>query len=358
MALISAVAWLSVMERQTPAQWVVDLCLGLLCWGLVWFRRRRPLLIALAIVALSSFSGLAVGPAALATVSLVTRRRPREIVLVVVANWAAGIVWTLTQPVEEPTPLWVELALNAVIVAAMVAWGLYIGSRRELVATLRQRAERAESEQALRVREAQGDERERIAREMHDVLAHRISHISMRAGALEFRTDLPAEEMRAGIALIHQQANAALDELRQVLGVLRGHDGEPLHRPQPTYADVAGLVEEARGAGLEVTFTDRLAAPVPDAAGRALFRIVQEGITNARKHAPAATLQITISGTPEDGIVFDLVNPLGFQGASQTPGAGLGLIGLAERAAQAGGWLEHHRDTASFRLNGWIPWSA
>ena len=136
----------------------------------------------------------------------------------------------------------------------MVSFGLYIGSRRELLWTLRHRAERAEAEQELRVAQARTNERARIAREMHDVLAHRISQVSMHAGALAFREDLTPDEVRTSAAVIREKAHEALTDLRGVLGVLRGADGEPALAPQPTYADLGDLVEEAREGGLHVDF--------------------------------------------------------------------------------------------------------
>jgi signal transduction histidine kinase len=193
---------------------------------------------------------------------------------------------------------------------------------------------------------------------MHDVLAHRISQISMHAGALAFREDLTADEMRGSAGVIQAKAHEALTDLRHVLGVLRDESGELTHAPLPTYADVPALVEEARQSGMTVTLIDRLAAdqPVPDAAGRTVYRIVQEGLTNAHKHAPGSTLSIELSGSPDEGIEVVLRNPLGFGGT--TPGAGLGLVGLTERAELRGGRLEHGRDGSSFVLRGWIPWAA
>src|SRR5690606_4522218 len=138
------------------------------------------------------------------------------------------------------------------------------------------------AERDLRVGKAQSDERARIAREMHDVLAHRISQVSMHAGALAFRTDLDADALRAGIAEVQAKANDALTDLRGVLGVLRDPDtGTIAHRPQPTYDDLPALVADARSAGARLELDDRLEArPLPAALGRTLYRIVQEGITN------------------------------------------------------------------------------
>ena len=236
---------------------------------------------------------------------------------------------------------------------------MYIGSRRELLWTLRARAERAEAEQELRAAQSRLSERGRIAREMHDVLAHRISQISMRAGALGYRDDLTAEEMRADAVVIRDTAHQALTDLRAVLGVLRDEAGDPLDAPQPTYADLPGLVDEAREAGMRVTYVDEVATeqPVPEAVGRTLYRIVQEGLTNARKHARDAEVRLEVRGRPEDGVDVVVRNPLGF-GPSHTPGAGLGLVGLAERAALAGGRLEHGDTGQEFVLRGWLPWPA
>ena len=151
----------------------------------------------------------------------------------------------------------------------MLGWGQFVGSRRELMWNLRQRAERAEAEQELRASEARATERTRIAREMHDVVAHRISHVSMRAGALAFRDDLSVEQMRAESALIRDTANEALHELRAVLHVLRAPStGELIEQPQPTYADLTALVSGAAADGMRIEFDDSLDVASP-ARGRA-----------------------------------------------------------------------------------------
>lgn len=255
------------------------------------------------------------------------------------------------------TDTWSVLLPTFALAAAAVAWGMFIRARRQLLASLRDRARRAEAEQLVRAERARLAERTRIAREMHDVLAHRISQISMQAGAMAFREDLPAHELRRGAAGIQERANAALTDLRGVLGVLRDPEtGGSLDRPQPTFADVPLLVQECRAAGMGVDYAGEVTGAMPDALGRTAYRIVQEGLTNAGKHAPGAAVRVRVAGGPDRGIEVTVTNPLGF-GVSGTPGAGLGLVGLAERAHLSGGTLEAGPANGTFELHGWLPWA-
>jgi signal transduction histidine kinase len=354
---ISGVVWVSVVESQGELLFVLDLGLGALAFGLTFLRRRWPMAIAVVTSALATFSATANGPSVLTAVSVATRRRWLEIIPLGVFSLVCAQFFPVLHDMRDEPPL-LTLAVNLFAIVATLAWGMYLGSRRELMWSLRHRAERAEAEQELRAAQSRSNERARIAREMHDVLAHRISQISMHAGALAFREDLTADEMRDSAGVIQAKAHEALTDLRGVLGVLRDESGELTHAPLPTYADVPALVAGARRSGMTVAFDDRLDTnqPVPDAAGRTIYRIVQEGLTNAHKHAPGSTLAIELSGSPGDGIDVVLRNPLGF--ASTTPGSGLGLVGLTERAELRGGRLEHGRDGSAFVLRGWIPWAA
>ncbi len=183
------------------------------------------------------------------------------------------------------------------------AWGMYIGSRRELLWTLRARAERAEAEQELRASQSRLEERSRIAREMHDVLAHRISQISMRAGRSATATTSPPTSCAKGVTVIRDAANQALDDLRGVLGVLRDGDGEPLDAPQPTYADLGELVDEARRVGPARRLRRRGPADLPGARRRRADALPDRaGGHHQRPQArPGAELSIDVHGSPEDG---------------------------------------------------------
>jgi signal transduction histidine kinase len=354
----SAAVWGGVNEDggfDRPALIVVDLVLGVAAFVLMFFRRRHPLPIALATSALTALSATAVGPAALSMASLATRRRLRPIAMAAAATIAAGVVFEVLISPEDLSSI-SELLGIVIPLATIVGWGLYVGSRRELMWNLHQRALRAEAEQELRAAEARANERTRIAREMHDIVAHRISQVSMRAGALAFRDDLSSEQMRAESEIIRDTANEALRELRSVLQVLRDpSSGAPVDEPQPTHDDVVELVADARGAGSHIDLDESITLPVPTDTGLTLYRIVQEGITNASKHAPGARLQIRLADDA-GGVAVTMTNPLGF-GPTSAPGAGLGLIGLAERVAVAGGRFEHEERDGQFTVRAWLPCS-
>jgi signal transduction histidine kinase len=363
---LSAMVWSQVAERQWQHHrvlLVVDLVLGAVSYALMFFRRRWPLPVAVGLNALTLVSGIAAGPAVLVSVSLATRRVVWQIVLVGAVGVAAGQGFNELQPSSDDR-WWVTLAFSIVVTVAMMASGMYIGSRRELIWSLRERARSNEAQQELRIATARASERELIAREMHDVLAHRISMVSMHAGALAYRTDLPAEQVRETAALIQTKAHEALTDLRQVLGVLRGDDAAVRDRPQPTLSDLPELIDEARTAGMDVDLDLTVPDGSPEQVGRTVYRIVQEGLTNARKHALGTKVRVRVAGTVDAGVDVWVRNPVrvgaGHLAANQngrpTPGSGLGLVGLRERAELVGGRLDVADDRDGFALHGWLPW--
>ena len=250
---------------------------------------------------------------------------------------------------------------GTLFMGAIVAWGVVLRTRRQ---ARDERARRTQTEQQLRLEQARHAERTRIAREMHDVLAHRISLLSLHAGALEFRPDAPPDEVARAAGVIRASAHQALEDLRAVIGVLRdGTDGQTPAPPQPTLAALPGLLEESRAAGMvlhaEVRVTEL--AAVPDVIGRHALRIIQEALTNARKHAPTAAVDVLLEGAPGQGLTIEVRNaaPVLAAGRTAIPGSGTGLVGLGERAALSGGRLEHGRDQdGDFRLRAWLPWPA
>ncbi|SBV27680.1 sensor histidine kinase [Micromonospora krabiensis] len=354
------------LATRLPYGWMIvaDALVGLVCCGLLWVRRRWPLGLAVATLPLTAFSMAAAAPLVILYFTVVVHRRTAVALAVTAAGLVTNFAFGYLRP--EPTmPYWAATVWGVVISASVLAWGMFVRARRQLVVSLRERAERAEAEQQLRVAQARQVERNRIAREMHDVLAHRISLLSLHAGALEFRPDAPPEEVAKAAGVIRGSAHAALQDLREVIGVLRADGGgeEDPERPQPTLDDLPGLIEESRAAGVRVNASDLVAAPaaVPAAVGRSAYRIVQEGLTNARKHAPGAVVTVGLAGGPGAGLTVEIRNrwPVGGVDAPELPGSGTGLVGIAERVTLAGGRLEHGRDdSGDFRLAAWLPWPA
>ncbi|WBB82220.1 histidine kinase [Micromonospora sp. WMMD882] len=352
-----------------PYRWMipVDAALGLLVAALLWLRRRWPVALAAATLPLSAFSMATAVPVVIIYFTVVVHRRTAVALAITAGGLAANQVFSYLRP-DPNLSYWQTAAWGVVITVAVLAWGMFVRARRQLIVSLRERADRAEAEQQLRVAQARQTERTRIAREMHDVLAHRISLLSLHAGALEFRPDASPHEVARAAGVIRGSAHAALQDLREVIGVLRAdtaEDGAPAapERPQPTLADVPALVEESRAAGVRVDLRNRVGAAeaVPAAVGRSAYRIVQEGLTNARKHAPGAGVTVDLAGGSGDGLTVEIRNrrPVGESVAPDIPGAGTGLVGIAERVHLAGGRLTHGRDAAGdFRLAAWLPWPA
>ncbi|MDX6230832.1 MAG: hypothetical protein QOI76_4222 [Frankiales bacterium] len=345
----------------------VDLAIGVAALLLLPHRRRHPLAVGCMAAALMAVSTANLGVAVVAICSLGTWRR-RGWVAAAVGSYLAAevVVVVLKLPIRTPdrdfgwqTAFAVSVGL--LIQAAAFASGYYLGARRELTATARERVLAAEREQAAAADFARTSERTRIAREMHDVLAHRISLVALHAGALAYRDDLTREQTAESARTIQANAQLALAELRQVLGVLRAEDAGAVEQPQPTLAELPALVADAREAGSVITLdTSGLAADgaegVPTTLSRTGFRVVQEALTNARKHAPGEAATVRLSGAAGFGLEVEVRNGTGPAGIDLPP-SGVGLVGLAERVALAGGTLEHGlRPDGSFVLRARLPW--
>jgi signal transduction histidine kinase len=342
---------------------LADIASGAALCVALWWRRTFPVQIAVAAAVLSTFAASAGAPAMVALFTVALHRRARVLAVVAALHLSAGVVFALVRP-DKDIPVWLGALMGALFVAVAVAWGMFARARRQLVVSLAERARRAETEQQLRVEQARATERTRIAREMHDVLAHRISLVSLHAGALEFRPDAQPAEVASAAAVIRSTAHQALQDLRDILGVLRAGvadgDGE---RPQPTLVDLSRLVDESRAAGATVVCACSVAdlETVPGPVGRTVYRVVQEGLTNARKHAAGTTVSVRVDGRPGAGLTVEVGNPrpVGAVAGAGIPGAGRGLVGLAERVDLVGGRIEHgRRDDGSWQLRAWLPWDA
>ncbi|NEC07878.1 histidine kinase [Streptomyces sp. SID7909] len=339
---------------------LVDSLVGAAACCALWFRRRWPVGLAVALTLLSTVEPVAAGALLVALFSLAVHRPFRPVALV----GAGALAVAPVQPYLRPDPNTSFLAstiIGLLLILLVLSWGMIVRSRRQLVVSLRERAVRAETEAALRAEQAQRLAREEIAREMHDVLAHRLTLLSVHAGALEFRPDAPPAEVARAAGVIRDSAHEALQDLREIIGVLRGPRDRDGNRPQPTLATLDALVAESREAGMKVTLDNRLADPdaVPAASGRTVYRIAQEALTNARKHAPGTEVTVAVTGGPGQGITVEVRNPAPTEPFTPVPGSGQGLIGLTERATLAGGRLDHGpAPGGGFAVRAWLPWAS
>lgn len=332
---------------------VLDILAGAMALGLVPLLLRWPVWGALALAVLAGVSPLATPPSTVGTLHA-GRTRPFGVAVgVATAGVAAHAVRGLWNPMPGLSYTW-WLVLVVLGHAALVGWGLLAEARRAVIESLKERAVRAEAEQGRRVAEARAAERTRIAREMHDVLAHRLSLLATYAGALEFRPDLAPEKVSEAAGVIRSGVHQALDELRDVISVLREND-DSLDRPVPALVDLPSLVEETRAVGTPVTLADSLVSQPPGNTGRTAYRVLQEALTNARKHAPGQPVSIALDGTPGEHLAIAVTNPLCAE-PTLIPGTGTGLVGLTERVRLAGGQLDHQLTAREFRLHALLPW--
>ena len=385
-ALTAATLWGQASGDISSALLTLDIAAGLASLALLPVLLRWPVPGALALAVLAALSPAATPASTYATLHVSLRRRFPVAVAVAGAGVAGLLIRGLWRPISSlPSLWWVVLVLVAE--AALVGWGELSRARQALLESLREQARRAEAEQASRVAEARAAERASIAREMHDVLAHRLSLLATYAGALEYRPDAPPEQLARAAGVVRAGVHQALDELREVIGVLRDDDPAAVARPQPGLVRPrrAGRGDPRRG-HRRSSLTDRIARPgeLPDALGRTAYRIVQEGLTNARKHAPGLPVRLLLDGRPGDRLLVELTNPVGrprrpgqlppaggdtsdgtAQAGLATPaepslngsGTGTGLIGLTERVRLTGGEIDHGIDPdGEFRLRARLPW--
>jgi len=320
-------------------------------------RRRWPIGLAVLMILASTLVPSVGAAGGLALFNVAVHRRPAvSLSLGAVAMASCMLQFWLYPLADVPNAYWIAVTLTALACLALVAWGIVVRTRRQLMASLTDRAVRAEAEQQLRVEQGQRLERERIAREMHDALGHRLSLLSIHAGALEFRPDMPTDELSRAAGVIRSSARDCVDDLREIVGVLRSQhtaDG-----PRRGIAELDALLDESRAAGMRIELeTGVELSEVPDTIGRHAYRIVQEGLTNACKHAPHQTVRVLLSGAPGTGLSVEVSNP--WEQGVAAPGSRVGLIGLAERASLAGGRFEHGATAdGEFRLAAWLPWVA
>ncbi|MGP3950588.1 sensor histidine kinase [Streptomyces sp. 7N604] len=338
-----------------PVFFVLSIVLGLALIG----RRRMPLALCVAALLVTPLEvTFPVLPVCL--YSLAKYGRSRRTLLLI--STVAVLAVTATAVFVEARGFAPEFLVNGIglLVVVPVLAGMYAGARRLMLESLRERAERLEREQELLGRQARMEERTRIAREMHDVVAHRVSLMVIRSGALE--VSVSDRKTAEAAELIGEIGRQALEELRQVLGVLRPEEsaesesGAP-RTPQPTLEDLPTLVEQSRGTGMRIELArSGTCRPLDVTAERTVYRLVQEALTNVHKHAGGSATRVhlryaadALHLTVDNEVPAAPLTPL-------LPSGGNGLVGLRERVAVLGGSFEAGpREDGGFRVSAVIP---
>jgi signal transduction histidine kinase len=316
---------------------------------------------------------LTIGLAAVGPIALIGARRfPGPVAAIVAAGTLASLLFS---PVGGPAPialafalaaavvrgarLWAWISLGGALAAALIVlalgvsvdwppprvvgttFGLVIAmGLGELVRTRRERISDFRAAAARRRQTAAEEERIRIARELHDVLAHSLSQINVQAGVGLHLADTQPEKATEALTAIKQVSKTALDDVRAVLGVLREGAADAPLAPQPTVAEVAALVASTRIPGAEIELDDRLDGEVPAAVGAATYRIVQEALTNVARHGADVTRVVVRLARTADGIRVEVHD----NGSVAHIEPGRGLLGMRERVELLGGTFEiaHH----------------
>ncbi|MFI5894569.1 sensor histidine kinase [Actinoplanes sp. NPDC051513] len=318
------------------------LCYCLIFVPLVW-RRRAPVVVfwvLFVLVEASDAAGLDLPGTVLVmpiAIYAIARYRPRRYLLpVAVAVEAALVVAWIVD--DEP---WSSLIPVNAILIAIALLGTNLSTRRAYLDQLEERARRLERERDQRAQLAAAAERARIAREMHDVVAHNLTVIVALADAAALTATAAPEEAADKMAMVAASGREALHEMRRMLGVLHADEPASDRDPQPGLADLDRLVGQVRAAGLRVALTQQgEPGRWGPGAGLAVYRIVQEALTNTIKHAgPAATAHVRLGYTP-GGVEVEVTDDGVRRPAAPAPADAHGLTGMAERAASYGGRLD------------------
>ena len=323
----------------------------------------------------------AVPAAALALYRLGVRRRAvLDVAAILLVAGTSMLALSIDARIRDAAPeVEVLAAMGVMVVLALIPLliGHVVGTRHELLASLRERtdsaereretarsaADAAEREAAALVREheaetarVRAEERTALARDMHDSISHHLAAIAMHSGAMAYREDLPPEALRATASTVRDAAQQANRELRTVLSGLRTGEGDA---PLATAPTLTGIVDRCREEGQEVELTwQGVSAEELAARDRstvvALARILGEVTLNAAKHAPGTPLQVTLS-REEELVRLRARNPLP---AAPAPAlsAGHGLLGVQERARLLGGDARHGAADGAFVVEAWMPW--
>ena len=357
---------LPTTEMHGRASLVLDVVLGVAVCASLAVRRRFPMTVAACAVAASAVSASAAGASLVALFTAAIRVRPAAIAALTAAELVATFCFPLLYPDAAGFSYRTQVIMGSSMNLAAVGWGLMVRAQRNYLRAVLERAHDLEVGQELLAATVRDQERRRIAREMHDALAHRLSLLSVHAGALEFRSDLSADQTRTMAGIIRQTSHEALGDLQDVIGILRDGStgGGSLLEPRVGLDDLAALIDESRLSGTEVDVDQCVgeaggSASRNAAAAATAYRIVQEGLTNARKHAPGSPVRIVVRSHEAGELAVTVSTSLDPRPAavpSVIPGTGTGLSGLGERVSLLGGTFRSGKVADQFVVTARLPW--
>ncbi|MFF7205372.1 sensor histidine kinase [Streptomyces sp. NPDC008141] len=298
-------------------------------------RRRLPLLtFFLTLPAVLLTDAVFAALAALYTLATFSRRRLLLALCLFLFVISSMIYWPSPGIDLSESSTWITLGYTAATAAAAVFLGQLVQTRRDLSLRLAEISETRAHERFLTDETVLARERAQLAREMHDVVSHQVSLIAVRAGALQ--VGARDVEAKGAAATIRRLSVQTLDELRHMVGVLRASGGSPTDlTPQPSLADLQQLVDSS---GIDAELQTHLPDDLPPTVQRAIYRTVQEALTNVHKHAPGATA--AVQAFHEDGVVrVTVTNTRPTRPALHLPSAKYGLISLRQRAELLGGTI-------------------
>jgi signal transduction histidine kinase len=315
--------------------------------------------LVLALFAVDHAAGaVAVVAPAIALYSLALSRGRLHLVVAVVAAAAAVIVADVFLAGHNPHALTLQTAAHVALVAVPVLAAEALRNRRSYIRLLLERLELAERTREEEAQRRAEQERLRIARELHDVVAHTLTTINVQAGVAAHLADREPDRAGSALAAIESASHEALDELRAILGVLREANGAevPLE-PAPGLAGVPSLVDQFREAGgdVELQISGEQPDRLPEAVQLAAFRIVQESLTNAARHAPGAAARVRLAYEAER-LSVSIENDSAPMGNGNGE-AGVGIVGMRERVGALGGSLAAGPSAAGFRVEAELPYT-
>ncbi len=325
------------VDGAAPAVAMILFLIGTI--ALFW-RRKKPLQVhatVLVVSALAMAPAYMYGPLPAMMISLYSLGRYAENTRFGYAGLGAALVLVALEEfyVSQPTG---DSIFSLLVVFVVWYIGRRVRTRGEYLRLLQERASHLEREQVAEADKAVAEERTRIARELHDIVAHQVSLMTVQAGAAKTVATQNPEAALKAMESVEKAGRQALNELRHLVSVLRpGNEGNGLG-PQPGSIDIPRLVDEVRAAGLEVSLDMSVrTTELPARVDLAIYRIVQEALTNVIKHAgPQATADVTIN-SDRDGVAIEVRDNGG--GATRLPGSGQGIVGMRERAQLLGGSL-------------------